>query len=137
MSDTFDWVSARLSTTPTNAFGELRDHCEKMVEARKESLEGGDTGLTLEFKQGENSERFSVERSPARNMFGSTLQVTASVDLQEGHIRIVDHKHRRLDASPYMTKKGNLRFKINGDGSYKLWEVAQKMLASLFFDRHY
>ena len=40
-----------------------------------------------------------------------------------------------MEATPYMTKKGNLRFKINECGSYKLWQVARKVLQPLFFGR--
>ena len=41
MSDTLDWVTARLRSTTKNAFEELRDDCQKMVDVRKESLDGG------------------------------------------------------------------------------------------------
>lgn len=41
MSDTLDWVKARRRSTPKNAFEELLDDCQKMVDVRKESLDGG------------------------------------------------------------------------------------------------
>lgn len=136
MNDSFDWVTARLRTMPESAFEELRDHCQKMVDVRKESLERINAPFTLELKQSEDLRTFSVTRSPAENTYGSIYHVEVRQSVTESYIRIYDQSaHRRLDATPCMTKKGNLRFKIDGCGSYKLWQVARKALEPLLFER--
>ena len=135
MDDSFDWVTARLRAIPENAFKELRDHCQKMVKVRNESLKAIDAPHTLELTQGNDARTFSVVRSPARDMYGNSPQVNVSQSLTDSRIRILDSTHTNLDVTPYLTKKGKLRFKINRCGSYKLWQIARLALEPLFFAR--
>lgn len=136
MNDRFDWVTARLRSIPENAFEELRDYCHEMVDVRKDSLERINAPFTLELTRSEDSRKFSVTRSPAGNTYGSTHNVVVSQSVTESFIRIYDQSaQRRLDVTPFTTKKGNLRFKIDGSGSYKLWQVAREALEALLFER--
>lgn len=132
----FDWVTARLRAFPENALKELRDHCQRMVDVRNASLEGKNTGVTLELVQSENSDGFSISRSPVPDAYGRTHQAQVGLDSHRNRIQILDQSTgRSLDAAPYVTKNGRLRFKINDEGSYKLWQVARKALEPLFFER--
>ena len=135
MDDSFDWVTARLRAVPKNAFKELRDHCKGMVDIHNKSQKAINAPYTLELKQGNDAREFSVLPSPPRGGYGSSFQVNFSQSVTGIHIRILDSAHASLNATPYLTKKGNLRFKINRYGSYKLWQVARLALEPLFFAR--
>lgn len=135
MDDSLDWVTARLHAAPENAFKELRDHCRRMVDVREKSLKAINAPYTLKLKQGNGTGKFSVLRSPSRGVYGNIYQVNFSQAVTDIHIQILDSTPTSLNATPYLTKKGNLRFKINRCGSYKLWQVARLALEPLFFVR--
>lgn len=136
MDDSFDWVTPRLRAIPENAFKELRDHCESMVEIRNEHLKATNASHTLQLKQNDSGGTFDVERSPAQNIYGRNYYVSFTQSLNHSHIQIFDQSaNASIAATPYLTKKGNLRFKVNGC-SHKLWQVARLALEPLFFERH-
>ena len=93
-----------------------------------------DAAVAFEFDDSKDSE-FSVARTPLEGCYGKTYVVSFS--LRDEHILATSEweaANRSRALTLTLNDAGECQFALDGDGEYRRWQVARRMLCLLVFD---
>ena len=125
----FNWVRARQECSLAFEFNLLRRGVEASTKERISLLPSEcATGFSL---QKQDPYTFGVTRGPVGALAGRSTVVTFI--LENDHITI-DGGKQPLKITLTLNDEGECRYRINGDGEFKRWQVIRRALEPLFFD---
>ena len=117
----FDWVSARKECSLHYKFEELK------IQAKNNAEKAG-------FKFGSNGDFFVLSRDgyesdPARS-------VTFNLELVKDRVLVSSNpaSFASFEITLTLDDDGECRYRINGQGKYKCWQVLHRTLEGIFFD---
>ena len=113
----FDWVSERKKCSLQYKFEELKIHAEK-------------NAATAGFEYQTNGEFFVLSRSGKR-----ARSVTFNLDLTKDHVLVksTPAHFAAFKITLGLNDSGECRYRLNGEGEYKCWQVLHRVLERVFF----
>ena len=119
----FSWVKARSECSASAEFQAIRLDIQADVKLRNEQLVGSGRRL-IEVHTVSNGDFF---------VHGFSGQTIAFL-LEPDRIVVQDHDKTLFTVTLTLNDDGECRFKIDGEGEFKRWQVLYKALESLFFE---
>ena len=129
-NDDFNWVKARHECSLCSEFERLWCNVESSTKERSAAIpKDSPTRISCHSANG----ILQVSRHPTGDAVGKSHCVLFR--LEEDHISVTGATHQNpLRLTLTLNGEGECRFKINGKGEYRRWQVTRKALESLFFD---
>lgn len=129
-NDDFNWVKARLDCSLCFEFERLRRNVESSIKERIAPLPK-DSPTRISYNNANGI--LQVSRDPTGDAAGKSYCVLFR--LEDDHISVSGATHQKpFCLTLTLNGEGECRFKINGEGEYRRWQVTRKALESLFFD---
>ena len=129
-NDDFNWVKAHHECSLCFEFELLRRNVESSTKERIALLQT-DTAASISYHS--DNDILQVSRGPTGDAAGKSYCVLFR--LEDDHISVSGATHQKpFCLTLTLNGEGECRFKINGKGEYRRWQVTRRALESLFFD---
>ena len=127
----FNWVKARVDCSLAVEFGRLNFSAKSNVECRNETLPRNNA---VEFSHHNDSDQqFEVSRTPVGGLVGRKYEVIFL--RRNNHLLIRDNfLNLSYELTLTLNDDGECRFRIDGKGEFKRWQVMRRALEPIFFD---
>ena len=126
----FNWVKARHECSFSVEFSRLHLSAKENVEERNKNLPP-ESAVDFSFHN-DSENHFEVHRTPALGLVGKRYEVIFL--RRNDHILIRNsflNKNHTLTLT--LNNDGECRFKVDGEGEYKRWQVLRMALEPIFF----